>query len=32
MGRISIDMLAVDLAKCPEATVGTPVKLGTCTC
>ncbi len=27
VGRVSMDMLAVDLSECPEATVGTPVEL-----
>jgi len=27
VGRISMDMLAVDLTDCPEATIGTPVEL-----
>lgn len=27
VGRVSMDMLAIDLTECPEATVGTPVEL-----
>ncbi|TPQ43335.1 alanine racemase [Cupriavidus pinatubonensis] len=27
VGRVSMDMLAVDLSECPEANVGTPVEL-----